>query len=145
MQGGAETMKENWGTRAGKAIRRNPKFFLGLLLSTALLIYYVTFVRQPESNTKTVTIEIRHSDGSTKTLKPNTTTEKLRELLDALELVSGKETEYGLILLTVDGIFADSSKGETWLVSRKDVPLISSIDTIPISNGDFYVITHIVA
>ena len=135
-------MRENWGTRAGKAIRRNPRFFLGLLFSTALLIYYMTFIRQPVSNTKAITIEIRHLDGSTKTLESHTTAEKLRELLDAQGLVSGRETEYGLILLTVDGVFADPSKGETWLVFKKGVPLISSVDTIPISNGDFYVITH---
>lgn len=117
-------------------MRTKTKAYLFLLASAALLIYYMAFIRKPDTGAKKVTVEIMHPDGSCRTVEASTHADNLRELLDARNLVSGRETEYGLMLITVDGVSVN--RGEAWIVARKGVILSSSIDTIPLADGDFF-------
>ena len=73
-----------------------------LLIAVFAVIWFATRPATTEGS-KTITVEVVHKDESTKTFTYHTDAEYLGEVLLAEGLVEGDESEYGLMITTVDG------------------------------------------
>lgn len=94
---------------------------------------------QTDAGTKTITVEVLHGDGSTKSFTYTTTAEFLGEVLLDQGLVQGEEGEYGLYILTVDGedaVYEDD--GAYWALYQNGEYATSGADTTPIQDGDVF-------
>lgn len=104
--------------------------FLGIYLGT-----------RPETSqgSKTFTVEVVHSDGSSKTFTYHTDEEYLGAVLVAEGLIAGEEGPYGLTVLTVDGedaIWEES--GAYWAIFVNGEYGTTGADTTPINDGDAF-------
>ena len=111
------------------------------VLIGGFLIAYKMFSEKPVEGEKTITVDVVLSDGTTRSYEITTTAEFLRGALEEKNLVSGTESEFGLYVLTVDGITADESKEEWWSFTKSGVALTTGIDTTVITDKDHYEIT----
>lgn len=111
------------------------------VLAAAFFAVYVIFSDKPVEGQKNITVEIIFADGTSKSYDIKTTAEFLRDALEEKNLVAGTESEFGLFVLTVDGVTADESKQEWWSFSKNGEALMTGIDTTPIFDGDHFEIT----
>ncbi len=95
---------------------------------------------------KTIVLEVVHKDGSTKDFTIHTDAEALRAALEQEEdLIAGSESEWGLMVETVDGETADYSVDQSWWCLTKDgVMLDTGVDSTMIADGDHYEFTYTV-
>lgn len=93
---------------------------------------------------KTIVLEVVHKDGSTKDFTIHTDAEALRAALEQEEgLIAGSDSEYGLMVETVDGEKADWSVDQSWWCLTKDgVMLDTGVDSTMIADGDHYEFTY---
>lgn len=111
------------------------------VLVAGFLIAYKVFSDKPVEGEKTITVDVVLADGTTKSYEIKTTAEFLRGALEEKNLVAGTESEFGLYVLTVDGVTADDTKQEWWSFTKSGEALITGIDTTTIMNGDHFEIT----
>lgn len=109
-----------------------------LALAAGMVGVYLHFSKAPEAGSKTITVEITHLDGSKQEKKISTDAEYLRGALEEAKLVEGKESTYGLYVLTVDGETADESQQQWWGFTKKGAYVETSVDQTPIADGDQY-------
>ncbi len=117
-----------------------------LLAAAALLVLAgilagIWYANRPQTDpgTKTITVEVLHGDGSTKSFTYTTTAEYLGEVILAEGLVRGEEGEYGLYILTVDGEDAVyENDGAYWALYQNGEYATSGADTTPIQDGDVF-------
>ena len=95
---------------------------------------------------KTIVLEVVHKDGSTKDFTIHTDAETLRAALEQEEgLIAGSESEWGLMVESVDGEKADYSVDQSWWCLTKDgVMLDTGVDSTMIADGDHYEFTYTV-
>lgn len=93
---------------------------------------------------KTIVLEVVHKDGSTKDFTVQTDAETLRAALEQVDgLIAGSESEYGLMVESVDGEKADWSVDQSWWCLTKDgVMLDTGVDSTMIADGDHYEFTY---
>lgn len=111
------------------------------LLVLAGILAGIWYANRPQTDpgTKTITVEVLHGDGSTKSFTYTTTAEFLGEVILAEGLVQGEEGEYGLYILTVDGedaVYEDD--GAYWALYQNGEYATSGADTTPIQDGDVF-------
>lgn len=111
------------------------------VLVAAFLIVYNIFSEKPVEGQKTITVQVVLADKTSKSYDIKTTSEFLRGALEEKNLVAGTESEYGLFVLTVDGVTADDTKQEWWSFTKNGETLLTGIDTTPILDGDHFEIT----
>ncbi len=113
-----------------------------VLVVGALLIYNANKPAAQEGS-KSIVLEVVHKDGSSKEFPIRTDAESLREALEQEEgLISGSESEYGLMVDTVDGEQADWNVDQAWWCLTKDgVMLDTGVDSTMIADGDHYEFT----
>lgn len=111
------------------------------VLVAAFLIVYNIFSEKPVEGQKTITVQVVLADGTSKSYDIKTTAEFLRGALEEKNLVAGTESQYGLFVLTVDGVTADDTKQEWWNFTKNGETLLTGIDTTPILDGDHFEIT----
>lgn len=117
-----------------------------LLAAVALLVLAgilagIWYANRPQTDdsTKTITVEVLHGDGSTKSFTYTTSAEFLGEVILDQGLVQGEEGEYGLYILTVDGedaVYEDD--GAYWALYQNGEYATSGADTTPIQDGDVF-------
>lgn len=112
-----------------------------VVLVAGFLIAYMVFSDKPVEGEKTITVDVVLADGTTKSYEIKTTAEFLRGALEEKNLVAGTESEFGLYVLTVDGVTADDTKQEWWSFTKSGEVLTTGIDTTTITNGDHFEIT----
>ena len=97
-----------------------------------------------QEGSKTIVLEVVHKDGSTKDFTIHTDAEALRAALEQEEgLIAGSDSEYGLMVETVDGEKADWSVDQSWWCLTKDgVMLDTGVDSTMIADGDHYEFTY---
>ena len=97
-----------------------------------------------QEGSKTIVLEVVHKDGSTKDFTIHTDAEALRAALEQEEgLIAGSESEWGLMVETVDGETADYSVDQSWWCLTKDgVMLDTGVDSTMIADGDHYEFTY---
>ena len=116
-----------------------------VLVVGALLIWQQNRPVAQEGD-KTIVLEVVHKDGSTKDFTIHTDAETLRAALEQEEgLIAGSESEWGLMVETVDGETADWNVDQSWWCLTKDgVMLDTGVDSTMIADGDHYEFTYTV-
>ena len=129
----------------------NKKLIAGvvaLIAVIAILLGVYLNNRQPTtSGSKTITVSVFDTVGSTEASNTATITtdeEYLRGVLEQEDSgisISGSESEYGLLVTTVDGVTADDSKQQWWCFTKGGEMLNTGVDSTPIADGDTFEIT----
>lgn len=129
----------------------NKKLIAGvvaLIVVIAILLGVCLNNRQPTtSGSKTITVSVFDTVGSTEASNTSTITTDEEYLRGALEQedsgisISGSESEYGLFVTTVDGVTADDSKQQWWCFTKGGEMLNTGVDSTPIADGDTFEIT----
>lgn len=110
------------------------------LLVAAFAFVYGTQQSAGQTGAKTITITIVTEDAS-KTESIQTDAEFLRGALEQEQLVSGTESEFGLYILTVDGVTADETQQQWWCITKGGETVYTGVDTTPIADGDAFELT----
>lgn len=114
-----------------------------LVLAGAMLGIYLATRPAAAQGAKEITVEVIHSDQSSKTFTYRTDAEYLGEVLLAEDLVQGEDSQYGLMILTVDGedaIFDES--GAYWALYQNGEYAQTGADSTPIRDGDTFQLVY---
>ena len=113
------------------------------LIALVLIVALVWFVNRPQAvaGSKTVTVEVVHGDGSEKGFIIRTDAETLRQACEEQKLIAGRESEYGLYVLTVDGETADESIQQWWCITKGGEEHFYGVDATMIQDGEQYEFT----
>lgn len=134
-------------------MKNNKKIIPICLVAILVIIVGLTFIYQnfkPQTNTenKTITVEVidQNKDSTKYTIKTNA--EFLRKALEeepSLE-ISGTESEYGLMIDTVNGIRADYQKdGAYWSILLNNELCNYGVDSQPVNDKDEFQIVYTLA
>ena len=113
-----------------------------VLVAAVMITVWVIGRIRASDNTKSITIEVVHSDHTVKTVNLKTKVDHLRGALEQEGLVEGIDTEYGLIITSVDGVAADGNNKESWVLTKAGKAVDTSLDTTLIADGDKFEFTH---
>ena len=110
-----------------------------LILASGLL----WFANRPQATSggKTVTVEVVHGDGSKKDYTLHTDADTLRQACEEQNLIEGRESEYGLYVLTVDGETADETIQQWWCITKGGEEHFYGVDETMIQDGEQYEFT----
>lgn len=111
---------------------------IAAILILALGLVYLKLGPKPVAGDKTITVTVDHLNGDDSSFEIRTDKEYLGEALEQENLVSGSESEYGLMVETVDGETADESKEQWWGYNVNGEFAQNGVDSQPIADGDFY-------
>jgi hypothetical protein len=137
------------GKKEDKDMKKNGRLILAavvvvLLIAVFAVIWFATRPATTEGS-KTITVEVVHKDESTKTFTYHTDAEYLGEVLLAEGLVEGDESEYGLMITTVDGEQAVyETDGAYWAFYVGDEYASLGVDQTPIADGDSFSLVYTV-
>lgn len=114
-----------------------------IIIAVIAIIGGIYFAMRPKSTagSKTITAQVVYADGTSKDFTINSTAEFLRGALEDAKLVEGEESDYGLFVKTVDGVTADDANEEWWCFTKGGEPVMTSVDSTPIADGDTFEIT----
>ena len=124
-------------------MKRKQTLFLAvlILLVLAALLFWAANRPQAASGSKNVTLEVMHGDGREETFTLHTDAETLRQACDEQGLIEGRESEYGLYVLTVDGETADESLQQWWCITKGGEEHFYGVDETIIQDGEAYEFT----
>ena len=129
--------------------KSNKKIILGVGVLVALIVVlavvYATFCAKPVAGSKSITIEVVNSVQESEVYELNTDAEFLRQAMDEAEglTFSGAESEFGLMIDTVNGERADYTlDGAYWSFTVNGEYSNYGIDTQPIMDGDVFGIVY---
>lgn len=122
---------------------RHTLFLAAALVVTACIFAAVYFFAVPKGSplAKEITVEVILSDGGSDEFKIRTNQENLRGACDEIGLLSGREGDFGLYVLTVNGVTADESLQEWWYITKDGEMLTTSVDSTIIADGEHYEFT----
>ncbi len=96
--------------------------------------------------TVTITVDVVDDKEETETFTISTESENLRGALEQENLIEGEESEYGLMVITVNGLRADYDEdGAYWAFYQDGEYLQTGVDTTEIADGDHYEIVYTAA
>ena len=128
-----------------EAKKTNKKVLLGVgivvLLVAALAVVYAVFGAKPVTGSKAITIEVVNKAQEVTTYDVKTDAEFLRQAVEGTEglTISGTESQYGLMVDTVNGERADYTlDGAYWSFTVNGEYSNYGIDTQPVIDGDVY-------
>ena len=113
---------------------------LVVAVAVVLGIYFVTRPA-PQQGGKTITVQVVLLEGEPSDFTIQTDEEYLRGALESIDLIEGSESEYGLVVTTVNGVTVDDSKQQWWCFTQDGEMLMTGVDTTPIADGDHFEIT----
>lgn len=129
--------------------KANKKVIIGAVALVAvvaiLAIVYVAFREKPVEGSKAITIEVTGKSGEMKEYQVRTDAEYLRQAMEETEglTFSGAESEYGLMVDTVNGDLADyNADGAYWGFYVNGEYCNYGIDTQPVEDGDVFGIVY---
>lgn len=128
------------------------KIVIGVAVLAVLVILlgaaYAVFGPKPVKGAKTITIEVIDNAQKSTVYTVNTDAEYLRQAMEeanGLEF-SGTESEYGLLLDTVNGLRADYNEdGAYWSIMVNGEYGMYGVDSQPVADGDAYQIVYTAA
>ncbi len=124
---------------------KNKKTLIGAAVLVVLIaifaIVYTQFIPKGTEGSKEITIEVVIDESTTNTYELKTDEEYLRPVLEAESLVEGTESDFGLYILTVDGVTADESIQQWWSIDVNGEMAQTSVDTIVVEDGSIYTLT----
>ena len=113
--------------------------FLALLIVLALVFCLAR--PQAAAGEKQLTVVVVHGDGSQKRFPMRTDAETLRAACEEQGLIAGRESDYGLYVLTVDGETADESAQQWWCITKGGAEHFYGVDDTVIADGEQYEFT----
>lgn len=117
-----------------------------LVAVVAILIgVYAAFGAKPVAGSKNITIEVVNKAAESTIYEVSTDAEFLRQAMDEAEGLTydGTESEYGLMVSTVNGEVADYSVDcSYWSFYVNDEYCNYGIDTQPVMDGDAFAIVY---
>lgn len=139
-------MSEVKGTKNGKKI----VIAVAVLAAAAVIlgVIYANFKPKPATGAKELTIEVVDDAGRSTVYTVQTDADYLRQALEETEglTVEGTESEYGLMVETVNGVTADyETDGAYWAFFVDGSYCEYGIDTQPVSDGQAYQIVYTAA
>lgn len=118
-----------------------------VLVAAAVLlcVIYVKFTPKPAAGDKHITIEVVDDQETSVSYSVDTDARYLREALEETEglTVEGTESEYGLMVETVNGVTADyESDGAYWAFYVDGEYCSYGVDQQPVEDGQAYRIVY---
>ncbi|MBO4980340.1 MAG: DUF4430 domain-containing protein [Lachnospiraceae bacterium] len=116
-----------------------------VVLVAVLVAVYLAFGAKPVAGSKEITIEVVDKEAGTTTYELLTDAAYLRQAMEEAEglTFSGSESEYGLMVDTVNGERADyHMDGAYWCFYVNGEYSNYGIDTQPVMDGDRYTIRY---
>ena len=115
------------------------KLFLTVcIILSAIMLFSCSVAMETADKPKTITVQVFDNNGESTEEQYETTKNTLGEALLELGVISGEESNFGLYVTTVNGITADESKQEWWMVCKNGQSLPVGVDSQPIANGEHY-------
>ena len=98
---------------------------------------------QPQEGSKTITVQVVHKDGSTKSVTYHTDEEYLDKVLLAEKLITGYEDQYGLVVETVDEERADWQQDNAyWAIYIGEEAATTGISSVVVTDGAAYKLVY---
>lgn len=124
----------------------NKKILIAVVVLVAVIavLVGVWFATRPETaeGDKTITVEVVHSDGSTKTFTYHTNEEYLGTVLYGAELIKAEGVDDGMFNI-VDGEKADWNENKSyWSLYVGEEYAMTGVDTTPINDGDTFKLVY---
>ena len=116
-----------------------------LALAAILVGIFFIFREKPVEGSKSVSIEVINSKDKSKVYELKTDAEYLRQAMEEADglTFSGNESEYGLMVNTVNGEIADyNTNGAYWSFYVNGEYCNYGIDTQPVKDGDEFQIIY---
>ena len=118
-----------------------------VLLVAVFVLVYTKFSAKPVAGEKAITIEVVDNNAASTVYELNTDAEFLRQAIEEAQAqgltVTGTESEYGLMVDTVNGIRADYTlDGAYWSFNLNGTYCNYGIDTQPVNDGDTFSIVY---
>lgn len=137
---------------ASQTPKNNKKLIIGLAVLVVLAVLfggiYTVFSPKSVSGAKELFIEVVDDQASSQSYTVHTDAEYLRQALEETEglTIEGTESEYGLMVETVNGLRADyDADGAYWSFYLGDEYCNYGIDQQPVQDGETYKIVYTVA
>ena len=131
--------------------KSNKKLWLGMIglvvLVVAMIAAYIAFSPKPTKGSKEITIEVVNKAEESTVYELQTDAAYLRQAMEEAEGLTfeGTESEYGLMINTVNGEVADYSiDGSYWGFYLNGEYCNYGIDTQPVTDGDAFQIVYTV-
>lgn len=134
-----------------KETKKNWKgFAIGLailcLAAAGLWLLYLNFRPSAAKGSKTITLDVIYEDSKAETYRVQTEAEYLEQAISDMEglIIEGSRTEqFGLMILTVNGVEADYNKnGAYWSIYLDDTPCSYGVSQQPVEDGQHYQIIY---
>lgn len=128
-------------------MNKSKKLILAAVAVAAVIALFVGifFATRPETTqgSKTITVEVIHSDETTKTFTYHTDEEYLGTVILDEGLVEGDMGDFGLYITVVDGETAIyEENGAYWSLYIGEEYAMTGADTTPISDGDLFKLVY---
>lgn len=130
-------------------MKTNKKAIIGvvalIVIIAVLAVVYFVFRAKPVTGSKEITIEVVDNEQETTTYELKTDAEYLRQAMEEAEglTFSGTESEFGLMVDTVNGIYADySADGAYWSIYVNGDYGNYGVDSQPVLDGDTFTIKY---
>lgn len=135
-------MSETTNQKNGKKI----VIAVAVLAVIALIfgVIYVKFAPKALAGAKNITIEVLDDKQETTTYQVETKAEYLRGAMEDAGIdFSGTESEYGLMVETVNGVYADYANGGAYWAFLEDGEYCNyGVDSQPVEDGKTYQIEY---
>lgn len=119
-----------------------------ILLSAILIVVvcgfaalWVFFGPKATAGKKEIHVEVVYEDKTTDTYEIKTSSDNLRSALEEKDLIKGTESDYGLMVETVNGVTVDQAKQQWWAITKSGEMLATGVDATMIQDGDSYELT----
>ena len=132
----------NKGPKKGLIIAAVAAFAAVIVLMAVL---YQNFSAKPVEGSKEITIEVVDNEQKSTVYELKTDAEYLRRAMEEAEglTFSGDESQYGMMVMEVNGITVDYSKNKSyWGFFVNGEYCMSGIDTQPVNDGDTFQIVY---
>ncbi len=118
-----------------------------ILIAVAVVfgVIYMNFGPKTAEGAKQITVEVVDDAGNSQSYVTRTDAEYLRQALEEIDglAVEGTESEYGLMVETVNGVTADyNADGAYWAFFVNDEYCNYGVDTQPVEDGQEYRIVY---
>lgn len=128
-------------------MKKNAKIIIAVIAIVVVIALFlgVYLTTRPETTqgSKTITVEVIHSDNSSKTFTYHTDEEYLGPALLAEGLITGEDSTYGLQIQTVDGEEASWDKDHAyWALYVGEEYGTTGVDSTPVNDGDIFKLVY---
>ncbi len=116
------------------------------LVAAGLWLLYLNFRPSATKGSKTITLDVVYEDSTTETYTVHTDAEYLEQAIsdmDGLTLDGSRTEQFGLMILTVNGVEADFNKnGAYWAIYLDDTPCNYGVSQQPVTDGQHYQLVY---